>query len=115
MFTYNKKKLTIFLIYISFFITIPIIKNETRLIEKKIQNYENEIFFLKKNLLEANLEFQYLTSSEVLSSKIEENIDIKYNNLDLSQIYLNFEDFISGQKKLTKISINEKKKKKKKI
>jgi len=111
MFTYNKKKLTIFLIYISFFITIPIIKNETRLIEKKIQNYENEIFFLKKNLLEANLEFQYLTSSEVLSSKIEENIDIKYNNLDLSQIYLNFEDFISGQKKLTKISINEKKKK----
>ena len=111
MFTYNKKKLTIFLIYISFFITIPIIKNETRLIEKKIQNYENEIFFLKKNLLEANLEFQYLTSSEVLSSKIEENIGIKYNNLDLSQIYLNFEDFISEQKKLTKISINEKQKK----
>jgi len=111
MLTYNKKKLTIFLIYISFFIAIPIIKNETRLIEKKIQNYKNEIFFLEKNLLEANLEFQYLTSPEVLSSKIEENIDIKYNNLDLSQIYLNFEDFISEQKKLTKISINEKQKK----
>ena len=98
MLPYNKKKLTILLIYISFFIAIPIIKNETRLIEKKIQNHKNEIFFLEKNLLEANLEFHYLTSPEVLSSKIEENIDIKYNNLDLAQIYLNFEDFISEQK-----------------
>ena len=35
----NKKKLIIVLIYISFFIAIPIIKNETRLIEKKIQNH----------------------------------------------------------------------------
>ena len=111
MLPYNKKKITILLIYISFFIAIPIIKNETRLIEKKIRNHENEIFFLEKNLLEANLEFQYLTSPEVLSSKIEENIDIKYNNLDLSQIYLNFEDFISEQKKVTKVSINEKQKK----
>ena len=111
MFTYNKKKLTIFLNYISFFITIPIIKNETRLIEKKIQNHENKIFFLEKNLLEANLEFQYLTSPEVLSSKIKENIDIKYNNLDLLQIYLNYEDFISEQKKVTKVPINEKQKK----
>ena len=111
MLTYNKKKITIFIIYISFFIAIPIIKNETRVIEKKIKNYENQIFFYEKNLLEANLEFQYLTSPEVLSSKIEENIDIKYYNLDLSQIYLNFDDFISEQKKLTKVLINEKQKK----
>jgi len=111
MLPYNKKKITILLIYISFFIAIPIIKNETRLIEKKIKNHENQILFYKKNLLEANLEFQYLTSPEVLSSKIEENIDIKYYNLDLSQIYLNFDDFISEQKKLTKVLINEKQKK----
>ena len=37
---YNKKKLIIILIYISFFITIPIIKNESRLIEKNIQNHK---------------------------------------------------------------------------
>ena len=30
-----KKKIVIFLIYISFFVVIPIIKNETRTIEKK--------------------------------------------------------------------------------
>jgi len=111
MLLYKKKKLIIILIYVSFFIAIPIIKNESRLIEKKIQNYESEIFFLEKNLLEASLEFQYLTSPSVLSKKIEENSDQKYSNLTLSQIYSNMEDFISEQNKITKISINEKQKK----
>ena len=47
-----KKKIIIILIYSSFFIAIPIIKNETRLIEKKIQSHESRIFTLEKNLLE---------------------------------------------------------------
>jgi len=108
MFTYNKKKLIIILIYISFFITIPIIKNESRLIEKKIQSHESKIFLLEKNLLEAGLEFQYLTSPAVLSSKTEKHIEQQYNNLELSQIYLNIDDFRSEQKKITEILINEK-------
>jgi len=111
MILYKKKKLIIILIYLSFFISIPIIKNKSRLIEKKIQNYESEIFILEKNLLEANLEFQYLSSASVLSSKIEKNLDQKYKSLNLSQIYLSIEDFISEQKKITRISINEKQKK----
>jgi hypothetical protein len=108
MFLYNKKKLIIILFYISFFIAIPIIKNESRLIEKKIQNHESQIFSLEKDLLEATLEFQYLTSPAVLSRKIEKHLDPKYSNLDLSQIYLNIEDFISEQKKITKNLTNEK-------
>ena len=111
MFSYNKKKLIIISIYISFFIAIPIIKNESRLIEKKIQSYKSEIFFLEKNLLEASLEFQYLSSPAVLFNNAEKYLDQKYNNLDLSQIYLNIDDFISAQKKITKISINEQQKK----
>jgi hypothetical protein len=98
MLRFNRKKLIICSIYVSFFIAIPIIKNETRLIEKKIQIYTSQILFLEKNLLEANLEFQYLTSPEILTNKINENIDTKYNNLKISEIYLNFEDFISEQK-----------------
>ena len=105
---YNKKKLIIILIYISFFIIIPIIKNESRLLEKKIQSHESKIFTLEKDLLEASLEFQYLTSPAILSSKIKENFDQNYNNLDLSQIYQNIEDFTSEQKKVSKILINEK-------
>ena len=108
MFSYNKKQIIIIFTYISFFISIPIIKNESRLIEKKIDIHESEIFFLEKNLLEASLDFQYLTSPAVLSSKIEKHLDQKYNNLDLSQIYSKIEDFISEQKKTTSILINEK-------
>ena len=108
----NKKKLTILLIYASFFIAIPIIKNETRLIEKKIQNHKVQIILLEKNLSEAYLEFQYLSSPEILENKVSENIDTDYNNLSISQIYLNFHDFVDEQKKMTKILINEKKKKK---
>jgi len=94
---YSRKK-TIIFFYIFFFITIPIIKNKSRLIEKKIESYESKIFIMEKNLLEASLEFQYLTSPAVLSSKIEKNFDQKYNSLDLSQIYLNIENFTSSQK-----------------
>ena len=110
MFRYNKKKLLIILIYISFFIAIPIIKNESRLIEKKIRSTKSEIFFIEKNLLEASLEYQYLTSPAVLSDTVEKNIDQKYNNLDLSQIYLNIEDFINEKKTTTKLPSNEKQK-----
>ena len=98
MLMFNKKKLIVISIYISFFIVIPIVKNESRMIEKKIENFESKIFILEKNLLEANLEFQYLSSPAVLSAKIEKNLDQEYNSLHLSQIYLNIDDFISEQK-----------------
>ena len=110
IFQFNRKKFIIRSIYISFFIAIPLIKNETRLIEKRIQTQKSQIFFLEKNLLEANLEFQYLTSPEVLTNKVVENIDTEYSNLKRSQIYLNFEDFISEQKKTTKVLLDEKQK-----
>tara|TARA_B110000305_G_scaffold91561_1_gene103216 strand:- start:56 stop:379 length:324 start_codon:yes stop_codon:yes gene_type:complete len=104
---YNKKKLTIILIYVFFFIAIPIIKNESRLIEKKTQSYKSQIFILEKDLLEASLEFQYLTSPAVLSSKVEKNLDQTYSSLDLSQIYLSTENF-KAEQKINRISINEK-------
>ena len=110
MLRFNRKKLIIYSIYVLFFIAIPIIKNETRLIEKKIRIHKNQILILDQNLLEANLEFQYLTSPQVLTNKVNENIDTKYNNLKTSQFYLNFEDFISNQKKTTKVLVDEKQK-----
>ena len=110
MLLYNKKKIIIILIYISFFIAIYIVKNESRFVEKKIQNHKSKIFILEKNLLDASLDFQYLRSPAVLSSKIEKNLDKKYNSLNFSQIYLDIEDFTSEQNKITSVSINEEKK-----
>ena len=44
------------------------------------------------------------------TNKVVENIDTEYSNLKRSQIYLNFEDFISEQKKTTKVLLDEKQK-----
>ena len=63
---------------------------------------------LEKNLSEAYLEFQYLSSPEVLEQKVRKNIDINYGNLNISQIYLNLNEFISEKKKITRILIKEK-------
>ena len=107
----NKKIITILTIYALFLISIPIIKNKTRVIEKNISNFENKIIELERNLLEAQLEFYYLSSPKILSKKIKKYTDIDYTNLELSQIYLNIEHFKSQQKKTSKIIINEKEKK----
>ena len=108
MLRFNRKKIIIYSVYASFFIIIPLIKNETRSIEKKIQSHKSQILFLEKNLLEANLEFHYLTSPAVLFSKTEKNLDNSYISLDLSQIYLSFDDFKAEQRKITKNLTNEK-------
>ena len=108
MLLYKKKKLIIILTYISFFIAIPIVKNESRLIEKKIQTHQSKIFILEKSLLEASLEFQYLASPTVLSSKIEKYLNSEYINLNYSQIYSNIDSFVLEQNKTTKIIVNEK-------
>jgi hypothetical protein len=111
MLQFNKKKFIILLFYASFFIAIPIIKNETRLIEKKIQSHKAHIKHLEINFSEAYLEFQYLSSPSVLEEKVNKNIDINYKNLNISQIYMNLDNFISEQKKITKNLNNEKQQK----
>ena len=53
----NKKKITILLIYASFFVGIPIIKNETRLIEKKIESILDKFKKNASNVKQYNLFF----------------------------------------------------------
>ena len=58
-------------------------------------------------MIEASLEFQYLSSAENLFKTINKNLDLKYESLDVSQIYSSLEAFINQQKQLSKISTNE--------
>ena len=89
MLTYNKKKIIVILIYFSFFISIPIIKNETRLIEKRIQIYESEIFDLEKNVDLLNQKVIQLT--ETLSFHHTEPKISKKTALDIDNL-LNIEE-----------------------
>tara|TARA_B100001093_G_scaffold321470_1_gene306802 strand:+ start:7545 stop:7850 length:306 start_codon:yes stop_codon:yes gene_type:complete len=81
---------------------ISIIKNKTRIIEKKILTYEKEISDLKRNLYESQLDYYYLTSPEMLQEKITFLTNDEYKHMSLSKIYLNYNDFISEQRKLSR-------------
>ena len=52
---FNRKKLVILMVYVSFFIAKKKKKNETRLIEKKIQTHKTQIKVLETNFSEAYL------------------------------------------------------------
>ena len=79
-----------------------IIKNKTRIIEKDIFKIENKIANLEKNLYESQLDYYYLTSPELLKSKLEFLSDEDYVHMEFSKIYLNYKHFLKNQKNITK-------------
>lgn len=105
----KKKKIRLIIVFLLFLVAIPIIKNETRVIEKNITKYKNKINQVEKELFEAQLEYQYLSSPGVLTDKIQKYSNTNYKNLELSQIYINIENFLSEKRKQTKIIANEEK------
>ena len=109
-------KINIILVIFVFSIMLGItslIKNQTRVIEKNIFKIERNIAIIKKDLHETELDYYYLSSPNYLSEKIKDLSLIEYTEMDFSKIYLNFEDFINSQKKITILkNKNEKTKKK---
>ena len=79
-----------------------VIKNKTRIIEKNIESYEKQIFTLKKELFESQLDFNYLTSPKMLQKKLSFLTNVQYHNISISNIYLEYNNFILDQKKITK-------------
>ncbi len=79
-----------------------VIKNKTRIIEKNIESYEKQIFTLKKELFESQLDYNYLTSPKMLQEKLSFLTSDPYQNIRISNIYLDYNNFILGQKKITK-------------
>ncbi len=79
-----------------------VIKNKTRIIEKNIESYEKQIFTLKKELFESQLDFNYLTSPKMLQEKLSFLTSDPYQNISISNIYLDYNNFILDQKKITK-------------
>ena len=90
------------------------IKNQTRVIEKKIHKIDRKIAAIEKDLHETQLDYFYVSSPSYLSKKIEQFALIEYIPMDFSKIYLNYRDFIDSQKKITILKIENEKKTKKK-
>jgi len=96
-------KLIISILVFSFLLfCTSIIKNKTRVIEKDIISYNKKIFNLEKELYESQLDFHYLTSPKMLEKKISFLTSDQYQYMSISKIYLDYNNFILNQKKLTK-------------
>ena len=105
----SKKIFLSFFIFSFLMIVTSIVKNKTRLIEKKIISYEKKIANLNINLSETQLDYYYLTSPNYISEKIYENSNQIYLPMDYSRIYLSLESFLKEQKKTTKYHLDEEK------
>ena len=73
-------------IFVIFLIITSAIKNQTRVIEKKISNLSLKILFKKKNINEAQLDFYYLTSPAEIEKKLsiigfDNYKPIRYSNI----------------------------------
>ena len=91
-----------------------VIKNKTRVIEKKIYKVNKNILSIKNDLHETQLDFFYVSSPNYLLNKIQQLALIDYVPMDLSKIYLNYNDFKKTKKNMTNLKIENEKKKQKK-
>jgi len=107
----SKIKLTASLIIFAILLSFTsIIKNKTRLIEKKIFKLNKEISYKKKDLNETQLDFFYLSSPLQLSNKIKKLGLAEYQALDFSRIYFSMNDFKSSKNKISTLNIKNEKK-----
>ena len=98
-----KTKFIVSLLIFSFLLFFTsVIKNKTRVIEKKIVLAETNINNLKQSLNESQIDFFYLTSPKILKEKLQFLTSEEYEHMTFSKIYLDYESFIKSQKNLSK-------------
>ena len=101
------------IIFISFLIITSFIKNQSRILEKKIHNLSFQVVSKEKNLSETQLDFYYLTSPSENEKRITKKKYKEFKPIAQSKIFLNINDLIQIEKKLTNLNgINEKNKQK---
>ena len=94
------KFISLFLIFSILLGVTSLVKNKTRIIEKKIYKTDRRIVILEKDLHETELDYFYLSSPKNLSAKIDNFSYIEYIPMDFSRIYLSYKNFSYSQKKI---------------
>ena len=106
---YKTKFIISILIFVAFLIITSTIKNETRILEKKIKNLNTRVLLSEKNLNEAQLDFYYLSSPKEIEKRLYTIGFDNYRPIDYSRIFLDISDFININKISNLNNLNEKK------
>ena len=100
-------------IFFVLLVTTSIIKNQTRVIEKKLNLLSSQILLKEKDFNESQLDFFFLTSPSQIEKKIKLLALNNYLPIKNSKIFLNLSDFIDMQKKISTLNYSNEKKAKK--
>jgi hypothetical protein len=73
-------------LFICGLILVSVVKNETRKLQKEIQNLQSSINLIKVTLHEANLDHQYITSPENIDKLAKKYLDSDFTFYKKSQI-----------------------------
>ena len=110
----NSKFIISLSVFISFLLITSVIKNKKRVIEKQISNLNTKIFLDNKNINEAQLDYNYLSSPLEIEKKLDIIGNNNYQPIDHSKLFLNISDFTNMDSKVSKLKIKDEKKIKKK-
>ena len=91
------------IIFITFLIITSAVKNETRILEKKISNLSNDILLIKKDINETQLDFYYLSSPKEVEKKLNIIGFNDYSPISNSKIFLNISDFTKTNNKISNL------------
>jgi hypothetical protein len=101
---YKSKIFISTLIFLIFLIITSIIKNQTRIIEKKLHKL-NELTSLKeKDINESQLDFYFLSSPAEIEKKIKILDQNNYLPIENSKIFLSLSNYINIQKNISEIN-----------
>ena len=110
---FNSKIVITTIIFLVLLIFTSIIKNQTRIIEKKLYFLNEKIALKERDINDSQLDLHYLTSPAELEKKIKILGLNNYKTIEKSKIFLNFSDFSNIKKKLSALKIENKNEKKK--
>jgi|TARA_B100001059_G_scaffold216885_1_gene235654 cell division protein FtsL len=89
------------IIFLILLIITSIVKNQTRLTEKKLYNLNKKINLQERDINESQLDFYFLTSPSQLEKKIKTLGLNNYSPINNSKIFLSLSDFSDLQKKIS--------------
>ena len=89
------------IIFLFLLIITSIIKNETRIIEKKLSKLNKQIIIKETDTNESELDFYFLSSPAELEKRVKELGNINYNPIKNSNIFKNLSNFTDFQKKIS--------------
>ena len=101
------------IIFLILLIVTSIIKNKTRIIEKKSFKLNKKITLKKQDINESQLDFHFLTSPAEIEKKVKILGQNNYSPIENSKIFLSLSNFTDIQKKISILkNLNDKKTKK---